>query len=337
MYVASLLFNRLAYSPPQAYSRAQAIQADLKIQMGGACQSFTIVLQATEPSTADVGPLNRPHRLSSATPSRPTVPSHSGSEALPVSSQHAHDLASDQSAPSSPAAHLSPDSSLRASASWSQMQEAAANAIPEGLAWEESAGISAPLLDIVDVLFNLQSHGFFRRQVFGAARQMLSLVAGGKIDEWLLGHLRGLRDEHFVARMLHALESVLWPGGVWFLHAQHADIQAPRPEGTTVPPTFMSASRFGHTDPPPAAEADAVSSALWKLLVLRAPPALVRIIGTQVYQSGVRDLYDMMQSATFMQHIGYGALKILLTNIFPELRHKFLQIEGAIQHQSAAA
>lgn len=46
-----------------------------------------------------------------------------------------------------------------------QMQEAAANAIPEGLAWEESAGISAPLLDIVDVLFNLSSHGFFRRQV----------------------------------------------------------------------------------------------------------------------------------------------------------------------------
>lgn len=52
---------------------------------------------------------------------------------------------------------------------------------------------------------------------------MLSLVAGGKIDEWLLGHLRGLRDEHFVARMLHALESMLWPGGVWFLHAQHSD------------------------------------------------------------------------------------------------------------------
>lgn len=65
----------------------------------------------------------------------------------------------------------------------------------------------------------------WRRQVFGAARQMLSLVAGGKIDEWLLGHLRGLRDEHFVARMLHALESMLWPGGVWFLHSQQTTTQ----------------------------------------------------------------------------------------------------------------
>ena len=59
-------------------------------------------------------------------------------------------------------------------------------------------------------------------------------------------------------------------------------VQAPEAEGPTVPPTFMSASRFGHTDPPPAAEADVVSSAVWKLLVLRAPPALVRIIGAQV-------------------------------------------------------
>ena len=46
----------------------------------------------------------------------------------------------------------------------------------------------------------------------------------------------------------------------------------------------------------------------------------------QVYQSGMRDLYEMMQSATFMQHIGYGALKILLTSMFPELRQKFLQV-----------
>ena len=33
------------------------------------------------------------------------------------------------------------------------------------LDWEESAGISAPLYDIVDIVFELGSHGFFRRQV----------------------------------------------------------------------------------------------------------------------------------------------------------------------------
>lgn len=34
-----------------------------------------------------------------------------------------------------------------------------------GAALDESAGISAPLYDVVDVLFQLQSRGFFRRQV----------------------------------------------------------------------------------------------------------------------------------------------------------------------------
>ena len=48
------------------------------------------------------------------------------------------------------------------------------------------------------------------------ARQVLSLVAGGAIDEWLLSHLRALRQEHATARLLHALQQQLWPGGAWF-------------------------------------------------------------------------------------------------------------------------
>ena len=53
-------------------------------------------------------------------------------------------------------------------------------------------------------------------QVFGAARQMLSLVAGGAIDEWLLSSLRALRQEHALARGLAHLQAQLWPGGTWF-------------------------------------------------------------------------------------------------------------------------
>ena len=53
-------------------------------------------------------------------------------------------------------------------------------------------------------------------QVFGVARQMLSLVAGGAIDEWLLSNLRTLRQEHALARVLAHLQAQLWPGGAWF-------------------------------------------------------------------------------------------------------------------------
>ena len=45
---------------------------------------------------------------------------------------------------------------------------------------------------------------------------MLSLVAGGAIDEWLLSNLRTLRQEHALARVLHHLQAQLWPGGAWF-------------------------------------------------------------------------------------------------------------------------
>ena len=187
------------------------------------------------------------------------------------------------------------------------MQEAGAAAGALGLDWEDSAGVSAPLYDIVDVVFELGSRGFFRRQVwerskgrmrtprlarlqgsclgfalslaalplyscgsentcrsqaaqsnavllypfarrlkgmkvschrsicsmlmqtmspthpgrlqiFTVGRQALSLVAGGAIDVFLLGQLRLLRQEHTLARAIHAIQASLWPGGTWFMY-----------------------------------------------------------------------------------------------------------------------
>lgn len=45
---------------------------------------------------------------------------------------------------------------------------------------------------------------------------MLSLVAGGAIDEYILSQLRALRQEHQLARLIHSLQITLWPGGIWF-------------------------------------------------------------------------------------------------------------------------
>ena len=183
--------------------------------------------------------------------------------------------------------------------------------------WEEAAGISAPLYEIVDTLFELQSRGFFRRQVwlcapvgllagveqprasaalgwcspafvktsvllthpnfpalvwaanvlygqpskkdasgfglwsqilgveadrwrthwlacmcaqvFGVARQVLSLVAGGAIDEWLLSWLRGLRQVLRPADPSPRVEgskSTISPGqsglSHWGVHKRHS-------------------------------------------------------------------------------------------------------------------
>jgi len=44
------------------------------------------------------------------------------------------------------------------------------------------------------------------------------------------------------------------------------------------------------------------------------------------------DLFEMLQSRTFMQQLGYGLLKIGLVSLFPELKLLFRKIErGALE------
>lgn len=44
------------------------------------------------------------------------------------------------------------------------------------------------------------------------------------------------------------------------------------------------------------------------------------------------DLFEMMQSPTFVQQLGYGVLRIALLSFFPELRPLFQQIEhGSVE------
>lgn len=75
---------------------------------------------------------------------------------------------------------------------------------------------AAPLYEIVDSVFQLQTRGFFRRQVYVMARQVLSMAIGDAIDVYLLSRLRLLRQESTIASLIQNLQSSLWPGGTWF-------------------------------------------------------------------------------------------------------------------------
>ena len=48
--------------------------------------------------------------------------------------------------------------------------------------------------------------------------------------------------------------------------------------------------------------------------------------------SGVDDLFEMIQSRTFIYQLGYGIIKIFVVNIFPELRPVFRQMELSVGH-----
>ena len=102
--------------------------------------------------------------------------------------------------------------------------------------WEEVAGASAPLYELVGVVFELHTRGFFRRQVFGVARQALALVAGGAVDDWLLRRLRTLSSPTTVAGLLLRLQGSLWPGGVWYSRAAAVAATREREAAGSPPP-----------------------------------------------------------------------------------------------------
>jgi sorting nexin-13 len=217
---------------------------------------------------------------------------------------------------------------------------------------DDCAGISAPLYEMVDCLFQLQTRGFFRRQVFAVARQALSLVAGEAIDSYLISQLARLRDQYTVGRIIASIQASLWPGGVFFWYtptgrtqqaaaaawraAQAAATQeaasggsgaAAADGGGHTRPTPMQPERFLEPGGPPPLDADEIREAVEAALLRRAPTTLVRLIGKNAYASGMRDLFDMLQSPAFCQQLGYGVLEIAVVHLFPELKPLFRTLQ----------
>lgn len=50
--------------------------------------------------------------------------------------------------------------------------------------------------------------------------------------------------------------------------------------------------------------------------------------------SGVDDLFEMIQSKTYIHQLGYGIIKIFVVNNFPELGALFRQMEMSVSHNT---
>ena len=50
--------------------------------------------------------------------------------------------------------------------------------------------------------------------------------------------------------------------------------------------------------------------------------------------SGIDDLFEMIQSRTFIYQLGYGIIKIFVVNVFVELRPLFRQMELSVGNES---
>eukprot|EP00210_Caulerpa_lentillifera_P002905 g2773.t1 len=187
---------------------------------------------------------------------------------------------------------------------------------PEELEFEDCTGISAPLYEVADAIFNISSQNVFRRQFYQVMRQILSLLAGGAIDVHLNEKIKRLRSEHTIAWLIHWLKSLLWPGGVWFTTTT---IEQEDKSSALKSMSFLDVDE----EEPDAKE---VAEQLRVRLFRRAPAALVRLVGQNSYRNAMKDVYDMIQLKTFVRQIGYGVLEIGLLALFPELKELFAKI-----------
>lgn len=75
--------------------------------------------------------------------------------------------------------------------------------------------LSVPILNLVDVIFQLQDGGWIRRQAFWVAKQVLQLGMGDAFDDWLIEKVQLLRKGEVIASAISKIEQILWPDGIF--------------------------------------------------------------------------------------------------------------------------
>lgn len=86
---------------------------------------------------------------------------------------------------------------------------------------------------------------------------------------------------------------------------------------------------FSFCSLPKPIDEDELREAVLDLLLKRSPTPLVRLVGNKAYSAGVTDLWELMQSETFVKQLGYGVLEVLTLHLFPEMKSMFTNMEPA--------
>jgi hypothetical protein len=172
--------------------------------------------------------------------------------------------------------------------------------------------IQTPIYDMLDCIFQLQTRGFFRRQVFSVGRQILSLVLGDAVEDYLSESLDFVRQESTISNLIHRLQTLLWPAGVWMRH------NIPQPDEVTLPSVENYVEPIGE----PPEDKDEVRRSMQEALTVGMPFPLARLVGKLAYYDGSRDILQLLQSRTMTLQLGYCMLETLIYHLFPETKPK---------------
>ncbi|PON32773.1 Phox domain containing protein [Parasponia andersonii] len=184
--------------------------------------------------------------------------------------------------------------------------------------------VSVPILDLVDVIFQLQDGGWIRRKAFWVAKQILQLGMGDAFDDWLIEKIQLLRKGSVVASGIKRLEQILWPDGIFLTkHPKRRPPPSANPsQGSSSQPCVSSLKMADEQQQ----EANRRAKFVYELMIENAPAAIVGLVGRKEYEQCARDVYFFLQSSVCLKQLAYELLELLLLSAFPELNSEFKQL-----------
>ncbi|XP_028771741.1 uncharacterized protein LOC114728964 [Neltuma alba] len=186
--------------------------------------------------------------------------------------------------------------------------------------------LSVPILDLVDVIFQLQDGGWIRRKIFWVVKQILQLGMGDAFDDWLLDKIQLLRKGTVIASGIRRVEQILWPDGIFI--TKHP---------TRCPPRSSPAQNSPHGQKPKdlcsqsmedkqKQEEERRAQFVYELMIDHAPTAIVGLVGRKEYEQCARNLYFFLQSSVCLKQLAFDLLELLMVTAFPELDHVCKQL-----------
>lgn len=176
--------------------------------------------------------------------------------------------------------------------------------------------LSVPILDLVDVIFQLQDGGWIRRQAFWVAKQLLQLGMGDAFDDWLIQEIQLLRRGSVIASAIKRLEQILWPDGIFLTKHPNRKPRNPVPSQKAGGNQRETKNLLTEEQ---QLEAARRANFVHELIIDKAPAALVSLVGRKEYERCAQDIYFFLQSTVCMKQLAFELLELLLLATFPEL------------------